>query len=315
MTKNIKKITVQVPASIANLGPGFDIFAIAISDLYDSVTIEKTNNNRIELKVSGIKADSISEELEENTAGVVAEILSREFSLNDGFRIHLKKGIPHSLGLGSSGASAAGTAYALNQLYKLNLSEIDLISFASQGEAAISGSVHIDNVSASIFGGFILVQSYNPIIVHKIQPPQNLKMCVVIPKVPVHEKKTAFARKILPREVILEQLVHNVGHASSFIYGMTTGKIDIMKDSMSDVIVEEFRSKLIPGYEIVKEYAKKLNTNVAICGSGPSIVSFFDREKEAYTVLNALKEGFRNAGIQSSGFITRPDIGIRIVHL
>ncbi len=315
MSELLKEITAQVPASIANLGPGFDVFAIAISDLYDTVAVRKTNDSGIKLEVSGIKATSIPKKLEANTAGVVAKELKREFSLKDGFRIHLTKGIPHSLGLGSSGASAAGTVYAIDQLCGLNLSETELISFALQGEAAVSGSAHADNVSASILGGFVIIQSYNPIKVYKIWPPENLGMCVVIPKIHVPEKKTAFGRKILPHEVALEQLVYNLGHASSLVYGMVNGRIDIVKDSISDAVIERVRSKLIPGYEDVKEYArKKYGTNVSICGSGPSIIAIFDCENEdANAILGALKDGFRNVGIQSNGFITGPNEGAKII--
>lgn len=314
MRKLFHEIHVKVPASIANLGPGFDVFAIAISDLYDTVSIKKTSKRKIELEVSGLKANSIPKKLEENTAGVVAEKLAEEFSLKDGFRIHLRKGIPHSIGLGSSGASAAGAAYAIDRLYGLNLSNTELISFASQGEAALSGSAHLDNVSASILGGFVLIQSYNPIKVHKILPPKNLEMCVIIPKVRVPERKTAFARKVLPTNVDLQYLTYNVGHASSLAYGMATGRIDIIRESMSDAVIEGVRSKLIPGYENVKDCAKKLNTNVAICGGGPSIVALLDREKEdANFILKTLKEAFENVGIRAEGFITRQNQSIKII--
>jgi len=116
------KVIVKAPATTANLGPGFDVFGMALENPSDKVTIVPISKG-IKIKVSGLAADTIPTDPEKNTAGVVAKAILKEFSLRTGLMIKLEKGILPSVGLGSSAASAAAVAFGLNRLFNLNLDQ------------------------------------------------------------------------------------------------------------------------------------------------------------------------------------------------
>ncbi len=313
MTKVPSKVTVKVPGSIANLGPGFDVFALALAHPHDLVTVEIISDKMINLQISGLNADSIPIIPELNTAGLVARVFTQKFSLDVGFRISIQKGIPHSRGLGSSGASAAATACAINYLLDLGLSKNELISKAALGEVASSGSPHADNVSAAILGGFTLIRLYDPMDVYHADPPKNLGVCIVTPKIILPQRKTAEARKILPEMVTLSQLTHNVGHAATLAYAMTRKDIPLIGRAMNDIVVEPVRANLIPGYESVKNNALKHGAvGVAICGAGPSIAAFYDSESQSpeYILAN-IEEEFNTFGIDIDSFHTTPGEGVQ----
>lgn len=315
MPRDDKKVTVKVPSSIANLGPGFDVFALALSDPYDLLTVEAIQEKDVRLQVTGLRSGSIPLEPELNTAGRVAKLFIKKFDLSFGFRIAIHKGIRHSFGLGSSGADAAAAAYALNHLLGLDLPANALISLAAQGEAAASGAAHADNVSASLLGGFTIVRSYNPIDVLNYDPPDNLGVCIAIPEIEPPPRKTALARKVLPENVSLSQLTHNVGHAASLVYGMLTRDVSLIGCAMSDRIIEPIRSRLIPGYEYVKAGALDQGASgVVVCGAGPSIAAFFDAdEKNPWPISESMTCGFKTVGIESETIFTTPGKGTRIV--
>lgn len=315
MPGDVEKVTAKVPSSIANLGPGFDVFALALIDPYDVVTVERIPESEVRLRVTGLRSGSISQEPEFNTAGRVAKLFMKKFDLSFGFNLSIHKGIPHSFGLGSSGADAAAAAYALNLLLGLNLSTNELISLAAQGEVAASGAAHADNVSASLLGGFTIVRSYDPIDVLRCDPPGNLGVCIATPEIEPPPGKTALARKAIPEKVPLGQLVHNVGHASSLVYGMLTKDVSLIGRAMNDGVVEPIRSRLIPGFEHVKEAALNQGaTGVAICGAGPSVVAFLDTDRRSpKPISEGMTDGFKIVGIESKIIFTKPGKGIRIM--
>jgi homoserine kinase len=314
MTKVSSKVTVKVPGSIANLGPGFDVFALALTHPHDLVTVETSLDKMIKIQISGLNADSIPLIPELNTAGLVAKEFTQKYSLDVGFRISIKKGISHSRGLGSSGASSAATAYAINHLLDLGLSKNELISMAALGEVASSGSPHADNVSAAILGGFTLIRLYDPMDVYHTDPPKNLGVCIATPKISLPPRKTAEARKILPEIVTLKQLTHNVGHAATLAYAMTMKDIPLIGRAMNDVVVEPVRANLIPAYESVKNIALKHGSvGVAICGAGPSIAAFYDSEFQSPEyILAAIEEEFKFIGIDVDSFHTTSGEGVQI---
>jgi homoserine kinase len=315
MQRETDRITIKVPSSIANLGPGFDVFALALKTPYDIMTVELTKGNGIDLHITGIDSESIPKEHWLNTAGIVAKCFKEKFDLSTGITITIKKGIRPGFGLGSSGADAAAAAFALNILLDLDLTENELIELASQGELASSNASHADNVSASLLGGFTVVRSYTPIDVLSYQPPENLGVCIAIPDIQPSPKKTAAARKILPENVTLTQLTHNVGHASSLVYGMITKDISIIGKAMDDSVVEPLRAQYIPGYKNVKELALRQGASgVAICGAGPSIAAFFDIDKlSPKPIFESMARGFETVGITSKAIFTTSGIGAQVL--
>ena len=141
-------ITVRAPSSTANLGPGFDVFGLAVDAFFDEVTLTKIKQKEITI----ITEDNIPTNPENNTAGLVVKNMMKKFKTKDGIEIRIKKGVPAGFGMGSSAASAAATAVAFDKLYRLKLDGNSLVEFAGSGEKASAGSVHYDNVAASVLG-------------------------------------------------------------------------------------------------------------------------------------------------------------------
>ncbi len=305
------KVIVKAPATTANLGPGFDVFGMALEQPSDKVTIFPISKD-IKIKVFGLSADTIPTDPEKNTAGVVAKHILQEFSLKTGLTIKLEKGIIPSVGLGSSAASAAAVAFGLNRLFNLRLDRKQLIQLAAKGEIASAGFEHADNVSAAIYGDFIIIKSYDPLEVLHLESPLNLGICIAIPEVSTAPKKTEKARSILPKTVSMEKLVHNVGHAATMAAGFARGDVELIGRSMSDAIVEPARAFMIPGYEKVKERALKAGAcGVAVSGAGPAMIAIVNsNDTDTSRVIQAMGEGFKSVGVSAETFCTKPGKGV-----
>jgi len=307
---NFKSVTVEAPASTANLGPGFDVFGLALESPRDKVILRVIPKG-IEINVFGVGAELIPISQKKNTAGIVASEIMRFFGLKNGLRIDIVKGIKPGVGLGSSAASAAAVAYGLNVLFNLELNREELIRFAAKGEVASAGFEHADNVAAALCGGFIIIKSYEPLRVLRLKPPRGMILCVAVPDIPAAPKKTEKARAVLPKMIPLENLVRNVGNVASMVAGFMLGDIHLIGESMLDVIVEPKRASFIPGYEEVKRRALKAGAyGVAISGAGPSMIAVADAKKvNVSEITNAMRSGFETSGVKAEVFTTRPGRG------
>ncbi len=300
----MKNVTVRAPSSTANLGPGFDVFGLALDAYYDEVRIEKQGMGII-IKSS----DSIPLEPEKNSAGLVIKEMSRQFKIKDGLLIKIKKGVPAGFGMGSSAASAAAAAVAFNALFDLDLDQNTLVKFAGIGEKASAGSIHYDNVSASVLGGFVIVRT-DPLDVIKIDPPKDLVLCVAIPKINVPKKKTEVSRGVLPQQVKLSDHVRNLANASAITAGFINKDVELIGHSIKDIIVEPARKHLIPGFDRVKTNALKAGAlGVTISGAGPSVISFTSKLADHKKICKAMEKGFASADIGCTTVICRPSKG------
>ena len=298
------KITVKAPSSTANLGPGFDTFGLAIDAFYDEITLTKTKNG-----ITIITDDNIPTNPENNTAGLVVKNMKKELKIKGGIEIKIKKGIPAGFGMGSSAGSAAASAVAFDKLFKLKLNPNALIEFAGFGEKASAGSIHYDNVAASVLGGFVIVKT-NPLDVITIDPPMNLKMCIAVPKIQVPKKKTKVSRGVIPKKVKLTDVVANISNASSIVAGFMKKDPKLIGNSIKDVIVEPARQHMIPGYQKVKQNAIKAGAyGVTISGEGPSVIAFSKNSMDLKKISNAMSKGFKTAHIECETIICKPSKG------
>ena len=192
-------VTVRAPSSTANLGPGFDVFGLALDAFFDEITITKKGKG-----IRIITLDSIPVVPKKNTAGVVVTELANKFKIKDGIEVKIKKGVPAGFGVGSSAASASAAVVAMNRLFKLNLDNNSLVKFAGAGEKASAGSIHYDNVAASVLGGFVIVRT-DPLDVIRIEPPSDLVLCIAIPDLKVPAKKTEVSRSVVPKTIKLAE--------------------------------------------------------------------------------------------------------------
>ena len=306
-------LVVKAPASSANLGPGFDVFGLALAEPSDKVTLTQIAKS-VKIRIAGLSAESIPTAPDKNTAGLVAKQMIKEFSLKTGIQLTIEKGILPGTGLGSSAASAAAAAYGINCMFNLGLNNEELVHFAAKGEFASAGSEHADNVSAAIYGDFIIVKSYNPLKIVNLKAPPDLRISVAYPRIPTPPHKTEKARSVVPKQIPMEKIVYNVGMAAAMASGFANYDIEIIGSSMNDAIVEPRRAFLVPSYEKVKQNALKVGAcGVAISGAGPAMIAVVDKKKaDAVKVAQAMKEGFESAGLDAEAFATKPGRGAHI---
>jgi homoserine kinase len=302
----MKRIRVVAPCSSANLGSGFDVFGLALGAFHDTLTAELTSKD-VTIKVTGIGADTIPTNPEKNTAGLVAKnlLVNREA----GVKLTVEKGVPLKMGLGSSGASAAACAVALNELFGLGLSKNELVRTAALGEVAAAGASHADNVAASVLGGFAIVQKNGGSVgAVRLDPPRNLDIALALPRVETPENKTAAARAVLPRSVGFGEAVANAGNAALVVAGFHLGDVGLIGRGMMDLIVEPARKRLIPGYDSVKKVALKAGAaGVAISGAGPAVLALVDCSLiSAADVAEVMKTAFVDAGVACETCCTKP---------
>jgi homoserine kinase len=312
----LSQVTVKAPATTANLGPGFDVFGLALEQPNDKVALTAISEG-VKIEVSGLSAETIPTVPERNTAGVVANQMLKEFSLKTGVQIRIEKGILPGMGLGSSAASAAAVAYGLNRMFNLELDNKQLIRLAAKGEVASAGFEHADNVSAAICGDFAIVKSYNPLEIVNLKSPPNMEVCVAFPHIATPVSKTEKARLVVSKLVPMEKVVQNVGWAAAMASGFATGDVDLIGQSMQDAIVEPARAFLIPGYQQVRENALKAGAcGVAISGAGPAMIAIANKKKtDASKIANAMKEGFESASLKATAFATRPGRGVCLLEM
>lgn len=281
-------ITVRVPATSANLGSGFDVFGAALDRPCDIVRVERADQTTID--VTGIGSQHIPTDPEKNTAGVVAEALDATVSIS------IDKGIRPSSGLGSSAASAAGVAVAINELYDLGLTKRDLIPYAAEGEAVVAGAPHIDNVAPAILGGFTIA---TPELVSQVDTRIPLVAC--LPDIVV---STEDARSILPSSAPIDDIVDTIGRASTLTVGMLRNDPVLVGQGMEDRIVTPKRAALIDGYKEVRRAALTAGaTGVTVSGSGPTMLAACHRS-DRRRIAAAMVEAFDAVDISARAYAT-----------
>lgn len=306
----VKSSTSIAPCSTANLGPGYDVFGLALDALKDKVKITtRYSGGTITIKSSN---QEIPSAVEFNSAGLVVKSMMRDFGIRDSIEIQVTKGVPAGYGIGSSAASAAAAAIAFNALYNLKIDKNKLVEYAAEGEIASAGTKHYDNVSASLLGGFVIGHKGQFI---RFEPPRDLFLVVAVPiSMKVPEKKTEVARSVLPREVPLKSVVHNVSGASIIVAGFALKDVEMIARGIDDIIVEPARKHLIPGYDSVKQNAVSEGAlAVTISGAGPSMIAFLKTRKNVSRVVRAMTKGFLEAGVKSKTFACRPSSGAKLL--
>jgi homoserine kinase len=291
-------LTVRAPATSANLGSGFDVFGVALDAPADVVRVERAERTTIE--VTGVGSQYIPEDPAKNTAGVVAE------ELDAPAHIRIDKGVRPASGLGSSAASAAATAVALNELYERGLSGERLVRVAAEGEAAVSGDAHADNVAPAILGGFTVVTDER--VLHTAV---DLPLVACLPESVV---STRDARDVIPERVGLDAVTDVVGSAATLVTGMCRDDPELVGAGMDDGVVTPARAELIDGYGAVVEAAREAGAaGVTVSGSGPSVLAVPESAARSREVAAAMVGAFADAGVDARAFQTRTGRGAQLL--
>jgi len=311
----LREVFAEAPASSANLGPGFDVFALAFREPKDTIHLSAEKSDRLTISIVQGRGIRIPLNVEENAAGAVAEAIAKDFGVKAEVKLRIWKGVPIGIGMGSSAASSAAGAVAMNEIFDLDMPKEELIYYAGEGERTASGTAHYDNVSASIMGGFVIVKGGDRPRVISFRAPKDLALCIATPVVKLPTRKTEYARSILPKTTSLKSMVQNVASASTIVSGFALKDIGLIGDGMNDRIVEKARKRLIPAYDMVKSEAIRAGASgVCISGAGPSILAVVDsRKMKVSNVLDAMIASFRRAGVRANGFVTRVGDGAKIV--
>lgn len=296
----MNQIRVFSPATVANVSCGYDAMGFALETLGDGMIFTKTDSK--EVVISKIEGANLPYEAHKNVAGVVALLMLKESKANFGLDIQIFKNFRPGSGLGSSAASASGTALAVNQLLGNKYSNLELTKFAMQGEVAACGSAIADNVAAAIYGGFILVRSYEPLDIVSIPTPINLVATIIHPQI---EIKTEDARKVVPTKINLKTAISQWSNVGGLISGLHSNDYDLIGRSLVDLVAEPNRKKLIPLFDDVKQsaiYAGALGAGIS--GSGPSIFALSKNLEIAQKVETAMDAVYKNSGIDYSTYVS-----------
>jgi homoserine kinase len=306
-----EKVVVKAPASTSNLGPGFDVLGLALGVMYDEVEVARMEERDVLLEVGGVGSEIIPTNPDENSAGVVA-LEFMKWLKEGGFKIKITKGIPPGSGLGSSGASAAATAVAINHMLDLKLDKKKLAEIAAQGEKASAGAPHVDNVAPSIYGGFIVVCSYHPLKILDFPPPK-VEFALAVPR--GIKKTTKDARDLLPRKAPLSAIINNLGAVSTVVAGMLMSDPKLIGMGMlGDKIVEPARSPLYPWLTKVKNAAMGAGAfGVTLSGAGPSVIAVCGDKRTAVEVAEAMRGAFNTEGIECNAYTSRAASGAKVI--
>ena len=310
-TGELRQVTAYAPASVGNVAIGFDILGFAVDALGDRVTVTRRKEPGLVITaIRGVEG-RLPLEPHRNTAGRAVLALLQAVRPGFGFEMQIEKGIPLGSGLGGSAASAVGAVVAANALLPEPFSKEELLKFAMQGEAVSSGSVHVDNISPSLFGGLVLTVGIDQPKIKQIPVPEGVRAVIVHPHMSLSTKQ---ARAILRRSVDLSDFVWQTANLAGFISGCYTNDLDMIRVSFEDVVIEPQRQALIPGFREVRAAALEAGAlGCSISGAGPTVFAWA-LEPDAQKVLEAMRREFGRRSIAIDEWIVEIDSpGARIV--
>lgn len=289
------------PASVGNVAIGFDILGFSIDAIGDRATVRRVPAPAVTIAaIRGLVPD-LPSEASGNTAGRALIAMREELGLDFGFELELDKGIPLASGMGGSAASAVAAVVAANALLREPRASIELLKFAMQGEAVASGSMHVDNIAPSLFGGLVLTVGIDHPRVKQIPVPAAIRAVIVHPHMLLSTRQ---ARAILSKTVKLADFVWQTANLAGFISGCYTSDLDLMRESFEDVVIEPQRAALIPGFADVRRAALAAGAiGCSISGAGPTTFAWcLDSQAEA--VRAAMVAEFSRHGLQTDHWVT-----------
>ncbi len=299
----MESIKIFAPATVANVTCGFDVIGFAVDNPGDEVMVKLVNKPSVKInKIVGDKG-RLPLDPSKNTVGIPIINFLEHIGSDQGCEITLYKKMPLGSGLGSSASSAVAGVFAINELMGNPLKREELLPFAMEGERLACGSAHADNVGPSLYGGFVLIRSYDPLDVIKLPTPENLYCTIIHPHIEVETKD---ARNILRKQLLLKDAIIQWGNVAGLVSGLYTSDYDLIGRSMQDVIVEPTRAILIPGFYAVKNSALQAGAiGAGISGSGPSIFALSKDEKTARRAGENMQVIFSGLAIGSEVYISK----------
>jgi homoserine kinase len=301
-----KKVKIQVPATTANLGPGFDVLGMALG-IYNTVEMELDRSGATVTEVSGEGARLLARTGSKLLLDAARRVFERAGVEMDGICIRQHNRIPLCSGMGSSAAAIAGGMAAANALLDQPLADQEILHLAAEMEG------HPDNVAPALFGGFVAACRAGDTVRHiRIEPPPELNVVVIVPSFTLPTKKS---RSLLPKEVPLDDAVFNIGHTAVLVAALCTGDMEKLSWAMDDRLHQPYRASLIPGLDDVVLAARQEGALAAVLsGAGPAVIALTN--KNEYTIGEAMRHAFAKhdvtgrvilTGIGRRGALDSPD--------
>lgn len=289
-------IIVKVPATSANLGPGFDTLGLAL-DLWNEseFVTDSEADKRIVVSVEGEGAGKVSagkDNLIVEAAMKLAELAKQTLPA---FKLHCVNHIPMGSGLGSSSAAILTGMLGANALLNNPFSKTEILKIAAEMEG------HADNVSPALLGGLTLSSvdvNADQVIVRQIPIGMDPYITIVLPDFRLLTKE---ARAALPKQFSMKDAVHNISHAALVLEAFRCGDLNLLGEAMTDTLHQPYRLKLIPGAESALEAARHAGAAaVALSGAGPSLIAFSSKAEPA--IGESMKRAFESAGLNARVF-------------
>lgn len=306
-------VTAFAPATVANVGCGFDVFGFAITEPGDIVQVTRRTGPGVVITTISGDDGRLPKNADDNTAGFAVLRFLEKIKSRAGIDIELTKQLPLGSGMGSSAASAVAALKAINYLYDNPLSQEDLLEIAIAAEASACGSPHADNVAPALYGGFVLIRANDPPDIIRLPVPENLHCTLIHPDI---EIKTRDARNILPAAVPLTTAVKQWANTAGLVAGLYQKNFDLLRRSSVDYIAEPRRSTLIPCFNEVKQAA--MDSGAVACsisGSGPALFALSDSLKAARRIALETGNIYTQHSIRNQVFVSKINsTGARIIH-
>jgi homoserine kinase len=304
-------VEAYAPATVSNLGPGFDCLGLAVHGPGDTVRARRREHPGVVLtKITGDQGRLPTDA--RNTACVAVTAMLERLGLADtlGVELELRKGLPLGSGLGSSGASACAALLASAAALDLQVGPDTLIDAARQAEQVACGSPHPDNVAPAILGGIVLIAATDPLRTIALPVPDELRLAIYTPGCSV---ETAAARAVLPKQVELAAVVRQAARLALLVHALHTGDLALLGEAIVDDLVEPARAHLIPGFYEAKTNALEAGALACtISGAGPTCFALTDSSARAQALLEILDESFTHAGVAGVGRVEQVGEGARV---
>ena len=287
-----RMIKIRVPATSANLGPGFDCLGLAL-DVWNEIAFEPAE--QLKYRASGEGAEKLNKGNRNLLTKAYARLHEVCGKKMNGVRIAARNDIPMSSGLGSSAAAIVAGLFGANEMLGKPLHKDDLVKLATEMEG------HPDNVAPALLGGLVAsVMKQEEIITRRYEVP-SLTVVVVKPDV---EWLTKTARAVLPKSVSRADAIFNIGRATLVVDALRAGDLDLLQKVMDDRIHQPYRLRHISGGMSAYKCAKNFGA-AALSGAGPSII-LFTQPNQAERAKREIQSVFEERGINTKGIITSP---------
>ncbi|WP_314049008.1 homoserine kinase [Peptostreptococcus stomatis] len=291
-------IRVKVPATTANMGPGYDVLGMALSQYS---TFQCQEDDKISLSIKGLESEKLVNQ--DHEANLVVRSMNHLFKYVDkypkGYKLEIINDIPLARGMGSSASAIVGGLLVANYLVGANLDQDEILKLATQIEG------HPDNVAPALMGNIVLSTkaSDDQVIYHSIKPFDDLT-CVLF--IPDYEVSTSMSRSVLPQSISMADAVHTSGHLSLMLAGFMTGNKNLIGQTMVDRLHEPYRKSLIKNFDDFKASALEAGAFAfSLSGSGSTIIAYCDHDSAPH-VKRAFEEVSQKYSISGTSKIIAP---------